>query len=94
MHEPGRQGSMVAPAAAQSAGARARNDTRWWIGLSDRSEESHFAWHDGAPVEITYWSRGEPDKDACNQDCAALKADAGGTWHDTHCGQHEPFICR
>jgi hypothetical protein len=74
--------------------ARARSDDRWWIGLSDRGQESHFEWHDGAPVEITYWSRGEPDNDACNQDCAALKADADGKWHDTHCGQHEPFICR
>jgi hypothetical protein len=74
--------------------AKKRSDERWWIGLSDREQESHFEWHDGVPVEITYWSRGEPDNDACNQDCAALKADSGGKWHDTHCGQHEPFICR
>jgi hypothetical protein len=74
--------------------AHERNDKRWWIGLSDREKESHFEWYDGALVEITYWSRGEPDNDACNQDCAALKADSGGKWHDTHCRQHEPFICR
>jgi hypothetical protein len=69
-------------------------DRRWWIGLSDRGEEERFQWHDGAAVELTNWSRGEPDNDGCNQDCAALKQDANGKWHDTHCGQHEPFICR
>lgn len=74
--------------------AARREDDRWWIGLSDRAEEDRFQWRDGAPLEFTYWSRGEPDNDACNQDCAALKQDANGKWHDTHCGQHEPFICR
>jgi hypothetical protein len=74
--------------------AARREDDRWWIGFSDRGEEDRFQWRDGAAVGFTSWSRGEPDNDGCNQDCAALKQDADGTWHDTHCGQHEPFICR
>lgn len=74
--------------------ATKRSKERWWIGLSDRAAEGSFGWHDGAPVTFAHWSRKEPDNEGCNQDCAALEADAGGKWHDTHCGQHRPFICR
>lgn len=76
------------------ARARHYNRERWWIGLGDRVEEGTFAWRDGTPVEFTFWSRGDPDNDGCNQDCAALKEGAGGRWHDTHCGQMRPFVCR
>ncbi|WP_428263193.1 CotH kinase family protein [Haliangium sp.] len=74
--------------------ARAKNPDRWWIGLSDRAQEERFVWPDGSEPASLNWARGEPDNDACNQDCAALKKGAGGKWHDTHCGQHRPFVCR
>lgn len=70
------------------------DDQRWWIGLHDRASEGVFTWADGTPVGFTNWARGEPDDDVCNQDCAALKEDGDGLWHDTHCAQHRPFICR
>ncbi|MCG8418969.1 MAG: CotH kinase family protein [Proteobacteria bacterium] len=74
--------------------ARKYNKERWWIGLNDRDREDAFVWSSGAPVEFTYWARGEPDNDACNQDCAALKEKGRGRWHDTHCAQRRPFLCR
>jgi hypothetical protein len=68
--------------------------SRWWIGLSDRSAEGRFEWIDGAPLAASNWAKGEPNNDTCNQDCAALKRRGDGTWHDTHCGQAQPFVCR
>jgi hypothetical protein len=75
------------------AASALRND-RWWIGLGDREREGTFVWRDGRGAAAANWSKGEPDNDGCNQDCAALKQGARGKWHDTHCGQHRPFICR
>jgi len=68
--------------------------SRWWIGLNDRTAEGRFEWIDGAPVTFAAWAKGEPNNDTCNQDCAALKRRGDGAWHDTHCGQPQPFICR
>jgi len=73
---------------------RKLDDGRWWIGLSDHKEEGRWMWDDGSSLEKPAWRRGEPDNDACNQDCAALREDSKGRWHDTHCGQPRPFVCR
>jgi hypothetical protein len=73
--------------------ARDIDPQRWWIGLSDREVEGQFHWTDGSPASFTHWTRKQPDNGTCNEDCAALKQGAGGKWHDTHCGQHRPFIC-
>jgi hypothetical protein len=73
---------------------RLNSKSRWWIGLNDRSEEGRFEWLDGAAVTYTGWSSKEPNNGTCNQDCAALKKKGDGRWHDTHCGQPQPFICR
>ncbi len=68
-------------------------DERWWIGLNDLAEEGTFVWRDGSPVTFTRWSKNQPDNDACNEDCVALKDGGKGRWHDTHCGQRRSFIC-
>jgi hypothetical protein len=83
-----------AQASALYAAARRQVDGPWWIGLSDRATEGTFAWADGAPLAATAWARGEPDLEGCNQDCVAFQDGADGRWHDTHCGQPAPFICR
>jgi hypothetical protein len=70
------------------------SEQRWWIGLSDRAVEGEFRWMDGRVPADPHWYGRDPDNDGCNQDCGALKEEAGGRWHDTHCGQHRPFICR
>jgi len=84
----------AAQSAALYAAARKLNDGRWWIGLSDRTTEGDFRWTDGSAPAPPNWARGEPDNDGCHQDCAALKEDAAGKWHDTHCAQRRPFVCR
>ncbi len=68
--------------------------SKWWIGLSDRAAENDFGWRDGTPLGFTRWSKGEPDNDACNQDCVALGDRGTGKWHDTHCASRLPFVCR
>jgi hypothetical protein len=80
---------------ALAAVAADASTDRWWIGLSDRAQEGHAAWADGAPVTFTRWSKGQPDDAACGEDCTALKPKIGaGTWSDAHCALRRPFICR
>jgi len=67
---------------------------KWWIGFTDRADEGTFGWRDGASVSYTGWGKNEPDNDACNQDCAALKDAGAGKWQDTHCASRLPFVCR
>jgi len=74
--------------------ARNIDRTRWWIGLNDRAKEDAFVWHGGAPVDFTYWRRGEPDNDGCTADCVALAKRGKGKWYDSHCGNTRPFVCR
>ena len=73
--------------------ARRIDPQRWWIGYSDREQEGDFRWPDGQPGTFTNWSRRQPDNAGCNEDCAALRDNGKGKWHDTHCNQHRPFIC-
>jgi hypothetical protein len=70
------------------------NKVPWWIGMNDRAVEGTWLWHDGSAVGETFWKKGEPDNSTCNQDCAVLKSGSKGRWHDTHCAQRRPFICR
>lgn len=72
------------------------DEDRWWLGGSDRKSEGSFVWMDGSPVGETLWARGEPDNTGCNQDCIVLPKTKKGKQpklHDTHCGQHRPFLC-
>jgi len=72
----------------------ARTNDRWWIGYDDRGEEGKFRWI--TPKEgpaFSTWDRGEPDNAGCNQDCTVIDVD-DGQWHDTHCLEHRPFVCR
>ena len=71
--------------------ANDRKNERWWIGFDDRRKEGTF--HSTGSTSYTAWARGEPDNAACNQDCVAMRADEGA-WHDTHCLEPRPFVCR
>jgi hypothetical protein len=68
--------------------------TRWWIGFNDRRLEDDFRWSDGSTVLFAWWGKGEPDNYVCNQDCVAIVDGKEGRWHDNHCAQRFPFICR
>lgn len=66
---------------------------RWWLGGSDRALEGQFTWEDATPIEQQMWAKGEPDNTGCNQDCVVLPTGSSPKLHDTHCGQHLPFVC-
>lgn len=73
-----------------------------WIGASDQAAEGQWVWPDGAQfwsggsggmtVGGLYasWNGGEPNDDG-TEDCA--KMNAGGSWHDTECGNNLPTVC-
>lgn len=73
--------------------ARRLDRGRWWIGYSDSKEEGNFRSSSGAPLEFTYWDKGQPNNRGCNEDCVALRDGRGGRWQDAPCHQHHPFIC-
>jgi hypothetical protein len=75
-------------------GTQSLRKTRWWIGFNDRKVEDDFQWIDGSAVIFTDWDKGEPDNYVCNQDCGAIVDGKDGRWHDNHCAQRYPFICR
>lgn len=66
---------------------------RFWIGLSDRDHEHAFRWADGRPTPFTYWKDGQPDNNACGEDCVAVSDGHGGRWYDTACNLVRPFAC-
>jgi hypothetical protein len=74
--------------------AQAAVDDRWWLGGGDRETEGVFKWRDGSALADDMWAKGQPDNEACNQDCVALRKGGGGSLNDTHCGQHRPFVCQ
>ncbi len=65
---------------------------RWWLGGSDRETEGAFLWSDATAIDQQLWAKGEPDNTGCNQDCVVLTK-GNAKLHDTHCGQHLPFVC-
>jgi hypothetical protein len=85
------QGAALRAATRERRGKRRTHD-RWWIGLDDRAEEGKFRWR-GGNASFADWDRGEPDNAGCNQDCTVLDTE-DGRWHDTHCLEHRPFVCR
>jgi hypothetical protein len=68
---------------AQTFGAVAQEDTRYWIGLTDEGVEGAWAWSSGEQVTYTNWGLWEPDNAGGNQDAGALwliPGSFGGGW--------------
>ncbi|XP_055969173.1 CD209 antigen-like protein E isoform X2 [Sorex fumeus] len=60
-----------------------------WIGLSDHHEEGSWQWIDGSPLNISFWSPGEPNNSG-NEDCVQV-LERG--WNDVKCQSELPWVC-
>ncbi|KAG8014935.1 hypothetical protein GBF38_003672 [Nibea albiflora] len=66
-----------------------------WIGLSDSETEGTWKWVDGTPMNISYWSSGEPngvpDRE---EDCGEiLDLNTEKNWNDDSCNRKRSWIC-
>ena len=69
-------------------GMRSRNLSHIWIGGNDKDEEGTWKRVDGSPFEFTFWSFGEPNNHANNEDCMIHGWNAMGMqdmWNDYPC---------
>uniref|UniRef100_A0A3B3ZFK4 C-type lectin domain-containing protein n=1 Tax=Periophthalmus magnuspinnatus TaxID=409849 RepID=A0A3B3ZFK4_9GOBI len=67
----------------------------FWMGLTDRGEESVWQWLDGTKPSFTSWKPGQPDNwghgHETGEDCAGLIHDA--LWNDFFCEDLISYIC-
>uniref|UniRef100_A0AAV2LCR5 C-type lectin domain-containing protein n=1 Tax=Knipowitschia caucasica TaxID=637954 RepID=A0AAV2LCR5_KNICA len=67
----------------------------FWMGLTDRGEESVWQWLDGTEPSFTSWKPGQPDNwghgHEVGEDCAGLIHDA--LWNDFFCEDLISYIC-
>uniref|UniRef100_A0A8D0G2I9 C-type lectin domain-containing protein n=1 Tax=Sphenodon punctatus TaxID=8508 RepID=A0A8D0G2I9_SPHPU len=61
-----------------------------WLGLSDQKTEGKWLWVDGRPLELSFWSSGEPNN-SNKEDCASMDVD--GRWNDLPCTTSDYWIC-
>ncbi|XP_043362764.1 C-type lectin domain family 17, member A isoform X4 [Dermochelys coriacea] len=62
----------------------------YWLGLSDQKMENQWLWVDGSPLNLSFWSTGEPN-DSSNEDCGTMATD--GRWNDINCYMTDYWIC-
>ncbi|XP_029386371.1 C-type lectin domain family 4 member E-like isoform X2 [Echeneis naucrates] len=72
-----------------------------WLGLTDRNSEKTWKWVNGAPLSVSYWQKGQPDKGNRNpkwgkEDCGILQPNmnAGENWNDLRCDISRQWICQ
>lgn len=70
-----------------------------WIGASDRQSEMNWRWVTNHLVKRGYsnWASGQPSCHIfCFEDCALMRLDDGGKWHDYKCSWIEDYsyICQ
>ncbi len=73
--------------------ANTSSKERWWLAGDDQDTEGQFQWDAATAMPESLWAKGEPDNTGCNQDCVVLPKGSKPRFHDTHCGQHLPFVC-
>ncbi|XP_060066712.1 macrophage mannose receptor 1-like [Ylistrum balloti] len=67
-------------------------EIRVWIGANDRATEGTWKWTDGTKLTYSHWHAGEGPShsgflfQSGYEDCAIMKLDDGGRWHDYDCG--------
>ncbi|KAJ8402327.1 hypothetical protein AAFF_G00368160 [Aldrovandia affinis] len=68
----------------------------YWIGLNDIAAEGVWEWTDGNVYYpyLEYWSSGQPDNWADNEDCGEILGGTEGKWNDEPCSIRRRFICK
>ena len=80
------------------------NQTHFWVGATDKFDNSSFYWTDGAKLQYTHWggpdipppvAPGQPDEPSVtNQDCVYLDYVHNYYWFDDNChNKRKGFIC-
>ncbi|XP_069116577.1 C-type mannose receptor 2-like isoform X1 [Argopecten irradians] len=73
------------------------SDSGAWIGATDRNNEGHWKWNNGASLNYSNWSPDEgPHHIALNENCAYINVD-NGLWYDFNCGEviyNQAYICQ
>ncbi|XP_039602842.1 asialoglycoprotein receptor 1-like [Polypterus senegalus] len=70
-----------------------------WIGLTDSKQEKNWLWIDNTALNLSYWTRGQPDDwketNPTGEDCAHLRpwAHSLNTWHDISCDSSMKRVC-
>ncbi|XP_035860394.1 CD209 antigen-like protein A isoform X2 [Sander lucioperca] len=74
-----------------------KQNTQYWIGLTDRDEEGTWKWVDGTPLTLKNWRRGQPDNGGGDplwgeEDCAHI-GPYTTEWNDLSCKSVMYGIC-
>lgn len=84
------------------------NVNQMWIGATDEVHEGDWRWVDGTKVSFNRFASGQGNNhnsgflfaSGSNEDCALIRRDDGGQWHDYPCsppvlglGYHYTYIC-
>ncbi|KAM7384708.1 hypothetical protein PAMA_011862 [Pampus argenteus] len=80
-----------------------KDESKFWIGLTDSKEENKWIWVDGSPLStsLSFWSKGEPDddkdKNRNGEDCVRMGKKEGTkdwkSWFDKSCDVPHRRIC-
>uniref|UniRef100_A0A4W5RLT0 C-type lectin domain-containing protein n=1 Tax=Hucho hucho TaxID=62062 RepID=A0A4W5RLT0_9TELE len=76
-------------------------DVHFWIGLTDSEMEGIWKWVDGTTPTTTFWSRGEPNNSAGEEDCVVFNRFIYLSWHraiiqswnDQACSVNTQWVC-
>jgi len=63
-----------------------RDDTNYWIGLTDDRREGTFVWKsDNTEVSFSNWNKNEPNNMKDQEDCVVLRKTRSFEWNDVRC---------